>query len=106
VAEQNLRSAAAEYAAARRFETAAGFGGKIVKNQLFLPGIQLAELQEFLAANNEKAFRAKQISEWLYKKCQFDPAKMLNLPASLREKLQSFSGSPRSKVVESAPGSG
>jgi len=77
-----------------------------VKDQLFLPGIQLAELQDFLAANNEKPFRAKQICEWLYKKCQFDPAKMLNLPAALREKLQTFSGSPRSRVVESAPGSG
>lgn len=77
-----------------------------MKEQLFLPGIQIAELQEFLQENNEKAFRAKQIMEWLYKKCQFDPAKMLNLPAALRGKLQEAFASPRSHVVESSAGSG
>ena len=77
-----------------------------MNKQLFLPGITTAELQEFLSANNEKPFRAKQITEWLYNKCQFDPAKMLNLPNALREKLQSEFASPRSQVVEAAPGSG
>ena len=73
---------------------------------IILPGITLDALQKYLQDINEKPFRARQIADWLYGKCQFDVQKMLNLPQSLREKLYNSSHSPRSRVVENAAGSG
>ena len=78
----------------------------MTKRIFTLPGCNIVELQEYLKNSGEKSFRAKQILSWLYDKCEFDPAKLLNLPAALREKLQSECQLPGSRVVESAPGSG
>ena len=45
------------------------------------------ELKEFLIQNNEKAFRIKQINEWLWKKGAHSFEAMHNLPKSLLQKL-------------------
>ncbi len=74
--------------------------------RLYLPGIQLEALKKYLEQYGEKAFRARQIMDWLYNHRQPDAGKMLNLPASLRERMQHDFASPRSRIVETAPGSG
>lgn len=75
-------------------------------SKITLPGATEIELREYLQSSGEPSFRAKQIMQWLYGKCQFDPLKMSNLSAALREKLFADSASPRSRVVERVPGSG
>lgn len=74
--------------------------------RFYLPGISSAELKDYLQNNGEKPFRAKQILDWLYGKCEFDVNKMLNLPGNLRCQLSSDRVSLNSKVTEVAPGSG
>lgn len=49
--------------------------------------LRLEELQEWVVANGEKAFRAGQIFEWLYEKRVKTYDEMTNLPKGLREKL-------------------
>ncbi len=71
-----------------------------------LPGCNITELQKYLQDSGEKPFRAQQIISWLYGKCEFDPAKMLNLPGSLRERLTADCQVPSSQVIENAAGSG
>ncbi|CAH0346934.1 23S rRNA (adenine(2503)-C(2))-methyltransferase RlmN [Bacillus sp. CECT 9360] len=51
--------------------------------------LELHELQEWLTVNGEKAFRANQIFEWLYKKRVKSFEDMSNLSKSLRDKLES-----------------
>jgi 23S rRNA (adenine2503-C2)-methyltransferase len=53
-----------------------------------LYSLTLEELTETITAWGEKAFRAKQIWEWMYKNFAIDFAEMSNLPQSLRERLQ------------------
>jgi 23S rRNA (adenine2503-C2)-methyltransferase len=50
--------------------------------------LQLHELKEWLKEHNEKAFRAEQIFDWLYKKRVSDFDEMSNLSKALREKLK------------------
>ena len=78
----------------------------MTKRIFTLPGCNIVDLQDYLKNSGEKPFRAKQILSWLYGKCEFDPARMLNLPAALREKLQEECQLPGSRVIECAPGSG
>jgi 23S rRNA (adenine2503-C2)-methyltransferase len=47
-----------------------------------------AQLADWLKAQNEPSFRAKQIQEWLWKKSATDFAAMSNLSKPLREKLE------------------
>ncbi|WP_422392293.1 23S rRNA (adenine(2503)-C(2))-methyltransferase RlmN [Niallia oryzisoli] len=49
--------------------------------------LQLSELKEWLKEYNEKAFRAEQIFDWLYKKRVSDFAQMSNLSKNLRDIL-------------------
>lgn len=49
--------------------------------------LQLHELKEWLVAENEKAFRAEQIFDWLYTKRVTSFEDMTNLSKGLREKL-------------------
>lgn len=49
--------------------------------------LQLQELKDWLVAENEKAFRAEQIFDWLYGKRVTDFEDMTNLSKGLREKL-------------------
>lgn len=51
--------------------------------------LQLHEMKEWLTANGEKAFRAEQIFDWLYKKRAVSFEDMSNLSKTLREKLES-----------------
>jgi 23S rRNA (adenine2503-C2)-methyltransferase len=51
--------------------------------------ITLVQLQDFLAAQGEKAFRAKQVYEWLWAKGVTDFDSMSNLSLSLRQMLKS-----------------
>ena len=74
--------------------------------RFYLPGCSNSELKEYLGKFNEKPFRAKQILDWLYGKCEFDVNKMHNLPAGLRQLLIENNVSLNSRVVEIAPGSG
>lgn len=50
--------------------------------------LQVDELREWLTANGEKAFRAEQIFDWLYKKRADSFEEMSNLSKTLREKLE------------------
>lgn len=50
--------------------------------------MQLDELKEWLKQHNEKAFRAEQIFDWLYKKRVSSFADMSNLSKSLRDLLE------------------
>lgn len=50
--------------------------------------MSLEDLKEEIAAMGEKAFRAKQVYEWLWVKSAFDFDEMTNLSLSLREKLK------------------
>ena len=45
------------------------------------------ELTELIISYGEKAFRAKQIYEWLHKKLVSDFSEMTNISKSLKEKL-------------------
>ena len=64
------------------------------------------EIKDFLLSCGEKPFRAKQICDWLYNKCEFDVMQMNNLPLALREMLRNKGASPRSSVAENVSGSG
>ncbi len=50
--------------------------------------LSLDEIKEYLVSQGEKAFRAKQIFEWLWKKNTHAFEKMSNLSLPLREKLE------------------
>lgn len=49
--------------------------------------LDLAAIKEFLTAQGEQAFRAKQIYEWLWKKSALSFDQMTNLSVGLRQKL-------------------
>lgn len=53
-----------------------------------LRSVSLTELKEDLAQIGEKAFRAKQIYEWVHKKCIHSIDEMTNISVALREKLK------------------
>ena len=57
-----------------------------MKQEIF--GLPIHELQTALAELGFKKFRAKQIYDWLYRKCVFDFAQMTNLGKAERELLQ------------------
>jgi len=54
-----------------------------------IPVLELTfdELQEALVERGQATFRAAQVADWVFKKGQTDPAKMTNLPPSLRAML-------------------
>ncbi|WP_102271507.1 23S rRNA (adenine(2503)-C(2))-methyltransferase RlmN [Cytobacillus massiliigabonensis] len=51
--------------------------------------LQLQELKDWLKENNEKAFRAEQIFDWLYTKRVASFEEMTNLSKQLRDRLES-----------------
>lgn len=59
----------------------------------------LDELPLLLKYLGEPSFRAKQLIEWLYKRFANSYDEMLNLPKSLREKLQAFAPLVRAELV-------
>ena len=48
----------------------------------------LEELTEYFQSIGEKAFRAKQVFQWLYQKNAYDFQEMSNISKDLREKLE------------------
>jgi 23S rRNA (adenine2503-C2)-methyltransferase len=53
-----------------------------------LLGLTRAELEAFVAGMGEKAFRARQLQKWLYKRCVADFDQMTDLAKSFRERLK------------------
>jgi 23S rRNA (adenine2503-C2)-methyltransferase len=63
--------------------------------------LQLEELKDWLTKNEEKAFRAEQIFDWLYKKRISSFEDMSNLSKSLRDKLsQNFSLTTLKTIIQ------
>lgn len=63
-----------------------------MNKKLNIRSLSLEELSEKVVALGEKAFRAKQVHEWLWKKGVAQFSEMRNIPALLKEKLEdSFS---------------
>lgn len=50
--------------------------------------LSLEQIKDWLTQNNEPAFRAKQVMEWLWQKSVVDIDEMSNLSKALREKLK------------------
>lgn len=61
---------------------------KIANEKPSIYSLQLDELKEWLVSEGDKAFRAEQIYDWLYKKRITTFEDMTNLSKSLREKLE------------------
>jgi len=65
-----------------------------------LLGETLESLTEKLTALGQPAFRAKQVTEWIYKKFETDPQQMSNLPQALRNTLcEHFATTPTTHVL-------
>ena len=52
-----------------------------------IKSLSLTELKEVVASYGEKAFRAKQLYEWIHKKLAASYDEMTNIPKKLREDL-------------------
>ncbi|WP_174733881.1 23S rRNA (adenine(2503)-C(2))-methyltransferase RlmN [Mesobacillus harenae] len=69
--------------------------------------LQLEELKQWLTEHNEKAFRAEQIFEWLYKQRVTSFEDMSNLPKSLRDKLEkNFTMTSLKTIIEQTSSDG
>ena len=68
-----------------------------------LVGQTTAQLEKTLVELGEKAFRGRQIADWIYRKGATDFAEMGNLGASLREKLGANSALEFPKIVARTP---
>src|SRR5574344_753993 len=53
----------------------------------FLAGMDRAALRAWAVQSGEAAFRGTQLADWVFRKGESDPAKMLNLPGELRKKV-------------------
>ena len=70
------------------------------KNKMDLKSMTLEELQEHFKELGEKAFRAKQVYQWLHEKLASDYDEMSNLSKDLREKLQTREGLMKLNIVQ------
>lgn len=70
------------------------------QKKTILSGMSLDELQSFCLENNETKFRAKQLFDWLYKKCVIDFDDMTNLSKGFREKLKEIALITTTKIKE------
>ena len=61
---------------------------EVLMEQIDIKSLNYEELQEVMLSIGEKAFRGKQIYEWLHKKAVEDFDAMSNLSKSLRERLK------------------
>ena len=55
-----------------------------------LKSLDYSEMTEEMSACGEKAFRGKQIYQWLHEKLADSPDEMSNIPAKLKERLRTF----------------
>ncbi|MCQ4833387.1 23S rRNA (adenine(2503)-C(2))-methyltransferase RlmN, partial [Hungatella sp. SL.1.14] len=53
-----------------------------------IKSLNLEELTAFITVSGEKAFRAKQLYEWMHKKLAPGYEEMTNLPKALKERLK------------------
>ncbi len=53
----------------------------------FLVSTATESFRDYLESVGEPAFRAKQITDWIYKKLEISPDAMLNVPKKLRQRL-------------------
>lgn len=67
----------------------------------FLTSLSEVELAAWLKKNNEPAYRAGQIFDWIYSKFILSPNDMRNIPRTLREKLANDFCAPSGKILES-----
>lgn len=71
------------------------------KDKIDIKGLSLDELRALFLEIDEQKFRADQVYNWMYNNLVFDPAEMLNLSKTLREKLDThFSFTSLTKVDE------
>lgn len=69
--------------------------------------LQLEEIKNWLTENGEKAFRAEQVFDWLYKKRASSFAEMSNLSKSLRDKLEAhFSVTTLKTIIQQTSADG
>lgn len=61
----------------------------LMNKKINIRNIEFLELQKFVLQNNEKAFRAKQIDEWLWKKSARSFSEMTSISKVLRDQLES-----------------
>ena len=66
----------------------------------FLAGISAGELKDWLIGQGESAFRAKQVTGWLYDKLVLDPSQMKNIPAKLQQLLAENFFAPSCTIAE------
>lgn len=78
-----------------------------LSNKPSIYSLQLDELKEWLINHNEKAFRAEQIFDWLYKKRINSFTKMSNLSKNLRDVLEeSFTLTTLKTIVQQSSADG
>lgn len=65
-----------------------------------LKSMDYEELQSEMKSIGEKAFRGKQIYQWLHEKLADGPQDMTNLPAALRERLEGEYDCTRLQIVD------
>jgi 23S rRNA (adenine2503-C2)-methyltransferase len=58
------------------------------KKKTLLKGLTLKELKDYFTENGEPQFRGEQLFNWMYNHLSLNFDEMLNLPKSLRKKLQ------------------
>ena len=71
-----------------------------MRKKVELKGLSPGKLEEFFVGLSEKPFRARQLMQWIYKRGEFDFAKMTDLPLPLRDKLLSIAKISSIKLVE------
>ncbi|WP_141431233.1 23S rRNA (adenine(2503)-C(2))-methyltransferase RlmN [Bacillus sp. 03113] len=80
---------------------------KTIASKPSIYSLQLHELKEWLKEQNDKAFRAEQIFDWLYKKRAHSFQDMTNLSKGLREKLEeSFTITTLKTIVQQTSSDG
>lgn len=62
---------------------------EITQNKQCIVDLNISEIADLLASSGFQSFRAKQITDWIYKKLEFDFSRMNNLPVKLRDLLTS-----------------
>ena len=58
------------------------------RTKTLLKGLTLQELQNYFVENGESKYRGEQVFNWMYNHLSADFSEMLNLPKSLRKKLE------------------
>jgi len=71
-----------------------------ITNKTVLAGMTSDELEEFITANNEPKFRAKQLQQWLYTKTPASFEQMSNLSKDFRKKLNEIATITGVKIAQ------